>query len=411
MGKDLDEVFAYATPKVVKILDRRLGLLHLALTLAVLLYILISVLLFEKAYLFRETPLGTVRLSARAPSWLFKENRTLPAYCVQSNLSAGYDARHLVLPCMTMDQFSPGFEPTGEGNIYIPTRFNTTTQTLTPAGCAFGSQGCVYLGPPVTATYTAFAEEFTFKIEATAKAPTLNVKGTSTALSGRIKLCRNGTETGEFRKLVAGADDIFTLREILEFSCWVKKWKNAKGETIRKAEVSTTLEQASDANPLASQDPADPTFESIRYAGAVVILDAIFDNTKTYDPSSVDLEYVFTRQPATEFKRSLGLSEGVDLARRKIVESHGIFITCSIAGVFGKPKFQSLLINLTSALSLLAVAKVLVEILMLYCLPERKQYEKEKFQVSEDYSDLRDNAKKGHTELQDVRGPQAPGRV
>lgn len=56
----LDDLFAYETKKIVKILDRRLGMLHISVQLLIVFYIVVGVLIAGGGYLAREKARGSV---------------------------------------------------------------------------------------------------------------------------------------------------------------------------------------------------------------------------------------------------------------------------------------------------------------------------------------------------------------
>eukprot|EP00854_Cymbomonas_tetramitiformis_P017799 gene17799-21196_t len=70
-GADPDLVFAYSTVRIVRIRDRRLGLLHYFFMIGVFLYIIIYTMLMQKSYLFIKEASGTIRylneIEARYP--------------------------------------------------------------------------------------------------------------------------------------------------------------------------------------------------------------------------------------------------------------------------------------------------------------------------------------------------------
>jgi hypothetical protein len=394
-----EDLLSYSTAKMVKIKDRRLGALSLAATIAVLIYICF-VMFSDQQYLYRETPVGTVRLSLKAAKMpKTNDTSTLPAYCLNSPASGTYNSSRLLLDCLFLDENSPGFEGFSLNSIYLPTRINTSVQAL-PVDCtSAGSPGCTFQQVSNAAYYTANADNWTFKISSTANAPTLAVKGSSSDVPSRIARCKGSDGVQRYRKL--DGDEILTLTELLTFACWEDKPVSSSsssnsndtviisaGSTVRQW-IGTTLEQPSDhpATPPLSSDPKSPTFESIRYAGAIVTLAAEFDNTYTFWTKNVRLTYRLKRTPLTEYKTQFTLPSS-DPTRRTVFSSHGIIIIASIFGVFAKPRFQEFLVNLTSGLGLLAFSTFLVEFIMLHVLKEKKEYEKEKNSDSERDFDL-----------------------
>ncbi|CAG8745278.1 10937_t:CDS:2, partial [Acaulospora morrowiae] len=78
---DLDEVFSYDTFKVVKVKDRRLGILFRTFQIAILVYLITEIVL-KQLYLKTEPPIpGAVRISLRAPDSL-----SYPSYCNDSDI-------------------------------------------------------------------------------------------------------------------------------------------------------------------------------------------------------------------------------------------------------------------------------------------------------------------------------------
>eukprot|EP00300_Choanocystis_sp_HF-7_P018693 c20110_g1_i1.p1 GENE.c20110_g1_i1~~c20110_g1_i1.p1 ORF type:complete len:384 (-),score=76.81 c20110_g1_i1:56-1174(-) len=65
MATDWDQVFKYKTQKVVKLLDRRLGLIFHSINLMVILYIVVFVMIFKKGYLQNEIAIGQVEFRLR----------------------------------------------------------------------------------------------------------------------------------------------------------------------------------------------------------------------------------------------------------------------------------------------------------------------------------------------------------
>ena len=67
-GRDPDDIFGYYTLKMVKVRDRRLGLLKYFFYFVIFIYVVVVQLLKNQAYLFRAAPIGTVRFSMRIPA-------------------------------------------------------------------------------------------------------------------------------------------------------------------------------------------------------------------------------------------------------------------------------------------------------------------------------------------------------
>ena len=68
-------------------------------------------------------------------------------------------------------------------------------------------------------------------------------------------------------------------------------------------------------------------------------------------------------------------------------------LTCRLLlpkGQIGKFDFQTMLIQLVTALALLKVAQIVVDLIAIYVKDLRKMYYAAKFEETEDFSDIRD---------------------
>jgi len=75
---------------------------------------------------------------------------------------------------------------------------------------------------------------------------------------------------------------------------------------------------------------------------------------------------------------------------RRSTKRAGPKIIFVVSGKMVRFDFQTLLIQLVSALGLLSMATIVVEMLMLYVMPLRKRYSDAKFESTVDFSDVRD---------------------
>lgn len=98
-----DEIFAYETPKVVRVLDRRLGLLRLVLLSAIAAYVVGYVVIYNKGYLDIETPTGVVYSTFQMPL-PSNTSATIPSldYCSQYTGTAPPPCYQQ--PCDTWDE-------------------------------------------------------------------------------------------------------------------------------------------------------------------------------------------------------------------------------------------------------------------------------------------------------------------
>eukprot|EP01111_Echinosteliopsis_oligospora_P005751 TRINITY_DN1938_c0_g1_i2.p1 TRINITY_DN1938_c0_g1~~TRINITY_DN1938_c0_g1_i2.p1 ORF type:complete len:135 (+),score=23.15 TRINITY_DN1938_c0_g1_i2:111-515(+) len=83
MAMDWDAMLEYKTVKIVVIRDRRLGIIHYAVMLLILIYVVVYTIVFEGGYLKTEPPFGSARATLRQPDTLTSE--TVLPYCLQNS--------------------------------------------------------------------------------------------------------------------------------------------------------------------------------------------------------------------------------------------------------------------------------------------------------------------------------------
>lgn len=90
-GQDADEVFAYETPKMVILKDRKLGVLKLVLTMLIVAYCTVDIM-FLTSFNERETPGITISFwMDPSPDYILKyRERTKPHICSNSSLNFLY---------------------------------------------------------------------------------------------------------------------------------------------------------------------------------------------------------------------------------------------------------------------------------------------------------------------------------
>eukprot|EP00927_Polykrikos_kofoidii_P006247 TRINITY_DN12539_c0_g5_i1.p1 TRINITY_DN12539_c0_g5~~TRINITY_DN12539_c0_g5_i1.p1 ORF type:complete len:519 (-),score=63.36 TRINITY_DN12539_c0_g5_i1:94-1650(-) len=132
-AQDLDDVFAYQTPKVVKIRDRYLGFLRISLLALIFIFIVVFQILYKGTHLSVEDIQGTYRLQLQHPtlngcnpkhstcSHSFRPLTDIP-YCDQSDLEYINDKK----PCQYFDATDVE-QFVGDG-ILVPTNIETVHQ-------------------------------------------------------------------------------------------------------------------------------------------------------------------------------------------------------------------------------------------------------------------------------------------
>lgn len=146
---DWDDLLAYSTIKLVRVQDRRLGILHYFFTLVILVYVVVYVQLIQKEYMQLEVPEGTVRLGLFAPRECpdgqtgaacrqFRQEQTELPYCqlFADPVPPGY-----LMPdpfqCRYDDDSFAVWPPVEQRGFFASTRI-TEREQEPPAGCTDG---------------------------------------------------------------------------------------------------------------------------------------------------------------------------------------------------------------------------------------------------------------------------------
>ncbi|KAI9138325.1 hypothetical protein BKA69DRAFT_1092241 [Paraphysoderma sedebokerense] len=373
---DLDETFSYLTIKLVRIKDRRLGFLHYGFQLAILIFIIYQIV-SEQLYLKKEPPNGgsvitTLRLG---PTDL---TTPLPTYCTASAVDG----------CLFWDG-TQAFSPDLAGG-FLTTRVSVTPMSYrntasTNASCSTQlpeSRDCL---PRLTTNntrryYTADVENMTIMIEHSVKGMTTGVARSNKQMKGTL-LASNGTTLMEWHPATDKDAEAKYIRQ-------------TPGDVIT---VQQLIEAAGLANLDEFIDPEATNKEAIRYSGMVIVVFIEYDN-RLSDPSSLKYKYRINKILGSEAKReefmynsTIAGSAATGNAGALFFKKHGLQIRFVQTGTIGEFSIMSLLSNLAGALALLKVASTLVDLLMLYALPQKTLYTDAKYENTADFSDIRQN--------------------
>ncbi|RKP11124.1 hypothetical protein THASP1DRAFT_27103 [Thamnocephalis sphaerospora] len=365
---DLDDLLAYDTFKVVHVRDRRLGGLYWFFNIAIFAYVIYSIVIDQK-YNIKEAPVpGSVRISLKEPA----NGIGTPGYCAQTQGCVYLAADQILFP------------QGSDRELFITTRISRTTYTPRP-GCDAEmptNPDCVYTEGTRNASrnmYVADIENYTLMIEH-------SIRGKVTSIS-----MRSGLLKGALVAQGAKAKDPASIRRYenatmsKDVPASAARPENVDGDVMRVGELLDAVSLNLDT-PSFAPGANRANGESQRSAGAVIVVIIDYLNRMSrsdelkyyYRPSIIDgAEYKIMetrRNPdgtITEFNR------------------HGVKITFQQSGIIGRFDFLTLLINLVSAIALLKMASLIVEVLMLRFLPERQEYQRSKFEHTEDFGDLR----------------------
>lgn len=190
LGCDCDDVCGYATVRTLRVRDRRLGLLHTFLQLAIFAYVVVTVVLVQQQYLRMGGISGSVRidLGDPLPQYRYPTFLGLPPYCAGTTRANNNDTRYIFPSAGVYQYVGPGgpspVSPQytcsylderyllGDGaeaaSVFLPTRITTHNQTLnlgpTCASAALPSPGCSYADTTATTVYVPDVDMFTLSV-------------------------------------------------------------------------------------------------------------------------------------------------------------------------------------------------------------------------------------------------------
>lgn len=368
-GTDFDVLFAYNTIKYVRVVDRRLGLLRLFLMLGIIFYIVGFVLIMNRGYMKWETPVGSVQYSLQPqPNQIFDATST--PYCQNyTGTSTEYSVDHR-RRCKAVSGAEAVFPTDATNSMLVATRVKEY-QVVENQNCSalWKAQGsCGGQDHPISSRtgaretyFFAGVEEYTILLQHSMQAPLLFQKTRDSTYSKSSNQMTGQLIRTDGSVLIDFGDsaDIITVGQFLE-----------------AAEVSLA---APSTNTFANGEP-------VRTEGITVVVTIDYSN---FD----DIDNPVYRYYATAIAGSNAKSTQVfdaDGNTRTVHDRHGVRFVFAQTGRIGAFDIQTTLIQLVTSLGLISVATILVDLIMLKLLPHKKKYGEYKYEVTQDFSDIRD---------------------
>eukprot|EP00563_Minutocellus_polymorphus_P020565 CAMPEP_0197721198 /NCGR_PEP_ID=MMETSP1434-20131217/4334_1 /TAXON_ID=265543 /ORGANISM="Minutocellus polymorphus, Strain CCMP3303" /LENGTH=451 /DNA_ID=CAMNT_0043306173 /DNA_START=74 /DNA_END=1425 /DNA_ORIENTATION=- len=404
---------AYETAKVVAIRDKRLASLRYLFVVVISAYVIIFELLGSGGYLTVSPTVGVVRFSLQHPTLSecdpsdlncrndFAPLNELP-YCQQ------YDSNDLyagnIYPCEIYESINA--QIVSEKSIAVITRASVINQTQVCEADAMTCQRTYSDESEEHRFYTAQSERFTILFDHAVTASHIcsgrhsrHPSGThytcsaeSSQFPGRLhskdsELCKLAYQTEKSyvsyrgKQQTDGApcfiepnhtatnQDFFTLDTILR----------ASGVDIDDCNVGT---DNADSNSTITNTGSCQTY---RDTGATLLLNIYWTDFAPY-VGLVDPAYYYSPQliAGSSFKQYIPFYKQYR-SQRTLLNAHGIKIAVLLGGEFHTFNMLSFLITLTTAVGLLAVATTIVDLLMLYVLPEKERYQEAKYESTEEF--------------------------
>ncbi|CAG8476625.1 939_t:CDS:10 [Dentiscutata erythropus] len=325
--------------------------------LAILFYILFEVI-YNQRYLKTEAPVpAAVRITLQAPNNF--ANFAAPSYC---NVS---------LPCTFWGANEVQFPSDGAGVAFFTTRASALNYPNLP-GCnplrvTSPSDPCFFSPTNNNVTilpksYIGGIENYTMMIEHSIRGKATSIAIRNGLMDGHLydsngKLIKTMTNSTRIVENPSADGDIFTVQEFL----------SAAGADL---DAPST---APGANKAAG--------ETYRSSGIVIAVVIEYLNAK-YQEDQLYYNYRPRIIDGNEYKVTENLVNGTD-GSVTLVDRHGIRFVFQQTGTIGVFDFVTLLTALVASFTLLKVAEIIVEQIMLRFLPEKQTYEEIKFVETE----------------------------
>jgi len=419
-AQDLDSLLAYSTIKLVKIRDRYLGGLHYTLQLIIFLYVVVFEVFINAGYLEVEAPRGVTRASLRRPSSLTPLSE-IP-YCADAtNATSTTTAvkNEWRRQCVYWDRHEVVYPPVRAGSFFITTRSSEMRfKRKDDAACA-DAGGADALGPTTPAcafeeidygdnerdydVYTADVENFTLLVAHAVYGRTTGVTASGVCMDGYMPYPDGlppATLPGQ-----AGAQ----MQQ--QFSRYIKRWPRSSntdvcpdagydegkyndGSWTDRGNLPGdvfTLQQLLAAGGISSLDilsDVDGSIESVRFEGMVLAVFLDYANRL----SNVDqLKYRYRVQRIEKIDVKSEQTVYLNYPNEYVVRNrHGLLLIFIQTGSIGRFSFKALLLSVVGGLVLLKLSTTIVDLLALNCMTYRSAYYKHKYELTTDFSDVRD---------------------
>eukprot|EP00929_Paragymnodinium_shiwhaense_P000733 TRINITY_DN100969_c0_g1_i1.p1 TRINITY_DN100969_c0_g1~~TRINITY_DN100969_c0_g1_i1.p1 ORF type:complete len:356 (-),score=70.76 TRINITY_DN100969_c0_g1_i1:313-1380(-) len=336
---DIDDVFAYDTVKLVKVLDRRLGLVFYGVQFAVIVYIVVFVFIIKQQYLQDEKTTGW--LMCRVLEAQYDEN--LVAWDIYDRVTNPGEQGAVFIPTrvlITRGQVQDGFCESPVHNCTTPADCDIGDEAVQKKQCTNGMcirrQWCPAENPalPTTETHLLDIEDVQLWFQTYAHFNLFNL-------------------------------DVYTTDEDKPVH-----YPRRRANTYRLADVMR----------MSNLDP-----EQFQENGAVMLVNALFKCN--LDAGSCDMKIesanVDTKTGYNHVVSQVYWEDGV--RKRDTYRMYGIRIMAFTTGLGSKTSFSQILLQVSSAIALLGVAEIVADVWLMMVVPERKHYIEQKIIQTEDF--------------------------
>mmetsp|Transcript_65755 Transcript_65755/g.183142 ORF Transcript_65755/g.183142 Transcript_65755/m.183142 type:complete len:352 (+) Transcript_65755:91-1146(+) len=341
--RHLDDVFAYDTVKLIRVLDRRLGFLFYFVNLLVIVYVIVYVFLIKEKYLETEKTSG----------WAFCK-------VMKPQLSAiGIE----------WDVYDRVTNPGEQGAVFIPTRVLITRGQTQGGFCESPVHNC---SRPLDCDIG-----------------NAEIQKKECSPSGRCMRRQWCPAEDEKDRTITEMHELGIEDVELWFSTYVHYHTFG-------LDVSTTDESSPRHYPhprantfrlldivrMANLDPLD-----FQENGAVLLINTIFTcNLDAHNCEfKIESQNIDTKTGYNHVHNHIYWEDGV--RKRDTYRMYGIRLVILTTGIGFKTSFVQIMLQLSSAISLLSVAETVADFYLMYMVPERKHYVEHKIIETEDFND------------------------
>jgi len=400
---------SYRTVKFVEIKDTRLGVLRLVLLLAIVGYVVIIEMAQLGGYLESAPVEGVVGFSLQHPTHdncdpsvegCTNAFQTLNDfdYCEQTTNATGNrtgDYAGSVYPCQIYEAVDAAI--VRETSLIVLTRAVIQNETLVCDGSIeSGSTTCptTYKNQeqrhPRRPFYIAQTEAFTVLLEHAVTSRICDLhdyqndqhyacSAQASRYQGRLHSTHAGLCGEEFLK----NNSFGELRgSTLQSSapCFIGANRTAKGLDFFSLHVLLQAVGVSLDDCTHDHDTDSTDCTTYRESGATLLLNIVWNDFRPFQGLVEPFYYYSPRLIGTHYKESLPFYHSYRTSRT-LMRAHGIKIAVLVSGNFHQFRMLSFLITFTTAIGLLAIARKVVDILMLHVLPEKGEYHQVKFET------------------------------
>ena len=406
-GRDTDELFSYSTVGQVRIKDRRLGILRYAMVFVIILYVGVNNIFVEKGWAIKKVPTGTVRLEAQSPTLTEDTKRAgcgigtkgcidnfrpyeKVSYCKQSELLYIKQLR-----CQRLDSFSNTWA--SPNSLRVATRFERTTENSVCNESA--STTCPHMWKQIWSsnkTYAMGIEDYTVLIEhaiGESGVRSRNIPGSLVSKSGslcdrpyiNINHSALKVENPPQEKCRVVTNQTYTCTRGDQSDC---------GFDVFNLGVLLEAGDEDDGGVAPLDEPmSEGGNEPYRYGGLTVELNVRYTNipdghfftSKAFYTYEYDIRLI--KGAKTSWTETIEVFDGTTKTRN-VLKYRGVNIVATVGGVWYDFDPTTLLIQLTTSLTLFAIASTVVEVAMIHFMPLRGVYRSMKIRETADFSIL-----------------------